>query len=496
MKPFKGTFLFSFSVILFSIHCFGIREDEYGKKYMTLYMGIQHQEVLAHLPPGAEFLGDFRSVVEGKLDRERNTLVFVPKKPGLGTLTIHDRKGKKLFEYRIEVRVSDLTRVVREVRGLLKDIEGITIKIVNKKVIIDGKVLMPRDMNRIYGVMNQYNKLVDSLVEISPIAQKKIAEIIERHINNPDVEVRAVNGKFILKGVVNSQGEKKSAATIAETYVPVPFFGAAEKAEVIKKKAGKLVINMLNVRAAPKPPPKKIIQLVVHYVQMSKSYFKNSFFRWAPSLQDNTDVKFTKDTRQNSDGIVAEISGIISGLLPKLNTAKRHGYARVLESTSVTTKDGQPGVINSGTKVPYVARTPSGDGAGIILSTQFENVGINSSITPNILNQRSDLIELNMKFTVSSLLENTANGPKIAQNTVQTILNVRGGQSAAIGGLIRNSSKTQYNPDNNPDALFNLYSGKEFDREKTQFVVFVTPFIKASASAGAEKIKQKFRLRE
>ena len=189
----------------------------YGKKYLTLYMGIQHQEVLSHLPPGSEFLGDFRSIVEGKLDRERKTLVFVPKKPGLGTLTVHDRKGKKLFEYRVEVRVSDLTRVVREVRGLLKDIEGISIKIVNKKVIIDGKVLMPRDLNRIYGVMNQYDKLVDSLVEINPIAQKKIAEIIERHINNPDVEVRAVNGKFILKGIVNSVGEKANSEKIART---------------------------------------------------------------------------------------------------------------------------------------------------------------------------------------------------------------------------------------------------------------------------------------
>ena len=495
MKPYKRIFLFSSFVFLFSIPCFGIEKDEYGKKYLSLYMGIQHQEVLAHLPPGAEFLGDFRSVVEGQLDRERKTLVFVPKKPGIGTLTIHDRKGKKLFEYRVEVRVSDLTRVVREVRGLLKDIEGITIKIVNKKVIIDGKVLMPRDLNRIYGVMNQYDKLVDSLVEINPIAQKKIAEIIERHINNPDVEVRAVNGKFILKGIVNSPSEKTNAEKIARTYVPVPFFGAAEKAEIIKKKNDDLIINMLNIRAKPPAPPKKIIQLVVHYVQMSKRYLKSSSFRWSPSLKDNTDIGFTKDTRKNSDGIVAEISGVISNLLPKLNSAKEHGYARVLESTSVTTTEGKPGLVSSGTKIPYVVSVPTGNG-GAAWNTQFENVGINSKITPTIISQRSDLIQLSMEFSVSSILEDTAQGPKIAQNKVQTIVNVRGGQSAAIGGLIRNISGTAYNPDSDEDALFNLYSGKRFRRDKAQFVVFVTPFIKASASAGSEKIKQKFRLRE
>ena len=131
---------------------------------------------------------------------------------------------------------------------------------------------------------------------------------------------------------------------------------------------------MLNVRASPAPPPKKIIQLVVHYVQMSKRYLKNSSFRWAPSLKDNTNVGFTKDTRRNSDGIVAEISGVITGLLPKLNAAKEHGYARILESTSVTTKDGKPGIISSGSKIPYAARTPSGDGTGVIVSTQFKDL--------------------------------------------------------------------------------------------------------------------------
>ena len=491
MKAYKSTFVFTLFFFFSSIPCFALEENEYGKKYLTLYMGIQHQEVLSHLPPGSEFLGDFRSIVEGKLDRETKTLVFVPKQPGLATLTIHDRKGKKLFEYRIEVRKSDLTRVVREVRGLLSDIEGITIKIVNKKVVIDGKVLMPRDLNRIYGVMKQYDKLVDSLVEINPIAQKKIAEIIERDINNPDVEVRAVNGKFILKGVVNSGQEKQEAYDIAQTYVPVPVFGAAEADGVIKKKADKLVLNMLNVRAQPPPPPPKIIQLVVHYVEMSKKYLKSSSFRWAPAIEDKSDIGFTKDTTKNQNGIIFQLKGIISNLLPKLNTAKEHGYARILESISVTTKDGKQGIIHSGAEIPYTVAVP-----GVGQTTQFKPIGIQSAITPKVVNPRSDIIELDMDFSISSILEESAQGPRLSNNKVKTLVNVRSGQSAAIGGLIHNDSGTSYNPESNPDALFNLYSGKSFRDNKNQFVIFVTPSIKASASVGSEKIKRKFRLRE
>ena len=101
-----------------------------------------------------------------------------------------------------------------------------------------------------------------------------------------------------------------------------------------------------------------------------------------------------------------------------------------------------------------------------------------------------------MQFRVSSLIGQTDQGPQTASNFVKTIVDVRSGQSAAIGGLIENTTGTEFNPDSNPDALFNLYSAKDFRRNKSQFVVFVTPIIKPSASAGSEKIKRKFRLRE
>ena len=360
-------------------------------------------------------------------------------------------------------------------------------------MIIDGKVLLPRDLNRIYGVIKQYDNLVASLVEINPIAQKKIAEIIERDINNPDIEVRAVNGKFILKGVANSKAEKEKAVIIAKTYVPAPVINEAEQQGIIKKRKEDVVIDLLTVRAPPSSPPPKIIQLVVHYVELSKKYLRSSAFQWAPALTDTTSVTFEKDTTSGSDGIITQISGVIDNLLPRLNSAKQHGMARILKSTSVTTKDGQQGVVSATQEIPFIIRQPGNIGAAI---TEKSEVGVKAAITPTIINPRSDIIQLKMEFEVSNVLGVTANGPQVARNSVNTMVDVRSGQSAAIGGLIGTDSGTEYNPDANPDALFNLYSAKDFRRNKNQFVVFVTPIIKSSASAGSEKIKRKFRLRE
>ena len=466
---------------------------EYGKKFLPLYLGISHQEVLSHLPPGAEFYGDYKGVVKAQVDRETKTLRFSPVRPGLATLSVHDRKGIKLFEYRLDVRKTQLTKVVREVRGLLSDIEGISIKIVNNKVVIDGMVLLPKDLNRIYGVIGQFNGQVASLVEINPFAQQKIAEIIERDINNPDIEVRAVNGKFILQGVANSEPERARAEIIAKTYVPPPVINAAEAANVVKKRKELVVINLLQVRPPQANPPAKIIQLIVHYVELSKKYLRSSSFRWAPGLQDETNIRFQQDGRSNNSGIVTEITGVVNNLLPQLNWAKQHGFARILKSTSVVVQNNKKGVIVSETRVPFLVRQPNNGGN----TTQFARVGVNSEITPRVTNPRSDMIELGMLFKVSTLTgaSGTA-GPQIANNEVRTTVSVRSGQSAAVGGLITNDALTEFNKDPSDGAIINLYSSKDFQKNRSQFVVFVTPIIKSSASAGSEKIKRKFRLRE
>ncbi len=494
MKRFNSFIAFTLSLLL-ALPALA-QDQPVGKKYITLYIGAKHREVLSFLPPGAEFNGNHKGFVKVQLDRERKILDFEPLKEGVKTLTMHDRKGEKLFEYRIDVRKTELTKVVREVRGLLHDIEGISVKIVNNKVIVDGQVLMAQDLNRIYGVIKQFEGQVASLVEINPIAQKKIAEVIEREINNPDIEVRAINGKFILKGIANSPDEKAKAEIIAKTYMPPPIINEAEAQGVVKKPKGHVVLNLLTIRAGPAPPPEKIIQLVVHYVELSKKYLRSTSFKWALSLQDNTNEKFTQDSRANNDGIVTEISGIINNLLPKLNSAKQHGNARILKSTSVTTKNKEVGKITSNIKIPYIVRQPGSNGQIGVNTPASADVGITSAITPTIINPRSDVIELKMNFQMSTLIGNTQAGPQTAVNTVETTVNVRSGQSAAIGGLISSDSGTEYHPDQDPNALFNLYAAKDFRRNKNQFVVFVTPIIKPSASAGSEKIKRKFRLRE
>ncbi len=469
------------------------QEKKSDKKFISLTVGLSSDEKLPYMPDKPQFTGDYKKFTKLSVAKDLKILRFDPTAEGVATLNVLDDRGRKVAEYVITVKKSKLENVVREIRALLGEIEGISIKIINNRVMVDGEILLPRDMNRITSVVSQYGELASSIVTLSPIAQKKIAEIIEKDINNPEITVRAVNSKFILEGLASSKEEKDRAEIIAKTYVPDYIVGAAEKSGDLKIQRSIPVLNLIEMKPAGEAPPKKMIQLVVHYVELQKDYTRAFRFQFTPSLEDQTKIDFQSGSRSPS-GFISSISGIVSNLLPKLNWAKEHGHARILQTASVVVQEGQPGKIMSVTKIPYQTIGAQGQS-----QTNFEDAGIITDITPTIQNANSDSISMSVSFKLKSLLGMSTAGPLISDNTIQTAVSVRSTQSAAIGGLVSNSSGTDYNklPKNVTDnPLISLYTSKSFRRNQSQFVVFITPVIKNSASAGSEKIKAKFRLRE
>lgn len=460
--------------------------------YLNLSIGVYDDEKLENMPAEFDLAGTFRKITKVQWNPKDKTLRFYPHTQGIGTLVIKNQKtGEILAEYTIDVKKTDLQKVAREMQALLQGIEGIQVKTMNNKIVVDGQILLPSDMKRIHSVVKQYGNQATSLVVLSPVATNKIAQFIEKKIANPEIRVNAVNGKFILEGFANSKEEKDKAEIVAKMYVPdVVVDEAVADKKVLERKVD-VVINLIALRPPPEGEPSKIVQLVVHYVELQKDYSKSFRFQWMPDIDDSSGIQFTSGGA-NQGGIGTTISGTIRNLLPKLNWAKQHGFARVLQSSSVIVEDTKQGVINSITRLPYQVVNAQGQP-----STNFEETGIRTNITPQIMGARSDSVKLALNFAVKSLLSYSDQGPLTASREIQTVLHVRSGQSAAVGGLISNDSGTNFNklPANaSTNPIISLYASKDFRRNQSQFVVFVTPLIKSSASAGSDKIKKKFRL--
>jgi len=468
-----------------------------SKQTVALTLGLTDERSVSNMP---ENIGDDlnynRNVVKISIAKDLKIIRFEPIAVGSTNFILRNDKGKKIIEYSIVVRKSNLNKVAAEIKSLLGDIEGIDIKIVNNKVVIDGEILLPKDMSRIYNVVAQFSDVASSIVTMSPLAQKKISELIEKDIGNPEIHVRAVNEKFILEGVAGSENEKTKAEIIAKTYVPDVVVDAAESAGIVKKRKIDSVINLLSVKPGPEPQPGKTIKLVIHYVELQKDYTKAFRFQWTPSLaNDATQVQFSNGDSSSggASGVISSITGTVNNLLPKLNWAKSHGHARILKSSSIIVQDGNPGIINSGSKEPYTVQSPYGQ-----ITTQFVDTGLKSKITPSIINQKSDSVSLVVEFSLTTLVSQSSKGPETSMNEIQTKVTVRSGQSAAIGGLVGNTSGMAYNrlPAGVDNPIISLYASKQFQQNQSQFVVFITPIIMNSASEGSEAVKKKFRLKE
>lgn len=460
------------------------------KEYLNLSVGLTYDERNLPLPKDISVEGTFRKFVTIEWNAEKRILRFNPKSPGVGTLIVkHPATGTILLDYTLDVRHSNLQKTAREIQALLENVEGIQIKILNNKIVVDGEVLVPSDIKRIHAVVKQFLPHATSLVIVSPAAQIKIAQLIERKIGNPEIRVTPINGKYILEGYANSRDDKDRAEILAKLYMPDVAVDEAVADKKILVPRTDVVVNLIAVRPSPEAEPNKIIQLTVHYVELQKDYTKAFRFQFLPDLGDGSTLEFSQGSRAPS-GLTATLTGTVSNLLPRLNAVTQAGYARVLQGATVIVEEGKPGLINSTTRLPYQVVNAQGQP-----STNFEEAGLRTNITPTLMGPRSDTIKLSLSFAVKSLLSYTNQGPLISNHEIQTNLYIRSGQSAAIGGLISHDNGTNYNKlpagaSTNP--IVSLYASKDFRRNKSQFVVFVTPVIKSSASLGAEKIKRKF----
>ena len=443
--------------------------------------------------------GNYKSYSKAIHRKDRNDIFFTPTRNGSAIMIIKNEKNQILKRISLSIQKDNLHKIAAELRDLLVTVDGIQIKIYNKKVIIDGQVMLPIEMDRVNKIVADYDpRLVKSFVSYSPAAQKKIAELIESEIGYPELTVRYAYNRFLLEGCVNSMDEKERAINISDLYTQFEVTsvgkGAARRGNV------KLIKDDINVpcpsvinKEKEKSEEKKVaklIQIVVHFVEMGKTFNKGFFFQWTPAIGDQgTQVIGAFGNNPDlAQGITAHVSATVSNLFPKLNWAKSFNFARLLHNSSILVENKQPGFIQSTVEVSQQRVVAVGS------DSKMPSAGITTTVKPEIIGPRENIIQMDLSINVYAPADG---GTK--NNTINTWVNVRDGASAAIGGLTSSFLIRDYN--NKPNGvegipILDLHSSKNYNTKKTQFVIFITPIIKSSASVGVERIKEKFRLEE
>ncbi|CDX51650.1 conserved exported hypothetical protein [Mesorhizobium plurifarium] len=158
--------------------------------------------------------------------------------------------------------------------------------------------------------------------------------------------------------------------------------------------------------------------------------------------------------------------------------AKEH-VASVLAEPNLTAMSGESANFLAGGEFPI----PVVQGSGQV-SVEFRHFGIGLEFVPTVLN--NELINIRVKSEVSELSTQGAvqisgiSVPAVSTRRADTAVELGSGQSFAIGGLIRRNVNTDIRSFpwlGDVPILGALFRSSSFQKEETELVIIVTPYI-------------------
>lgn len=206
----------------------------------------------------------------------------------------------------------------------------------------------------------------------------------------------------------------------------------------------------------------------------------------------------------DEDGVVLGPGNLLSGLLSNTNpfaalitrvidsnikvdliieALEAKGVVRTLAEPNLTTLSGELASFNAGGEVPI--RTLNDDGE---ISIEYKQFGVNLLFTPVVLND--DKINIRLAPEVSDLTGfTTAGDPIFTNRKLSTVVELRDGQSFAVGGLL--SSKNTKLQRQVPwlgqvPIVGTLFRNSSNQKEETELVVIVTPRIVRPVKPGEQ----------
>lgn len=482
-------------VLLLSLNFYAWAQDSEPEE-VEVVLGIDKVLKLNFVPNTQLQIGD-KSKIFVQVIPQKKEITIKGKKTGKSSLKIRTTTGDIKGDYIITVSTNEKAKTVKELKQFLGEIEGLEIGLMGDTVYVGGNLVVPKDIGKIVTVLEKYPDVM-KLIELSEHTQRVIAKKMQEEIHRnglTNINVRIVNGSFLLEGVTDKAQGDQLALDIAKLYLPDKLQSLSSQYVDKVKREPLISLITVNTKQKPEPPPKQL-KITAQFVEISKGYNSAFGIRWTPVISgDGGSINIGKtvsgEVTTRSSGT---LTGTISNLFPKLNSAKAAGYARVVQSGMVVVKENVKAVLDKNQKFPF--------SVGGTENAQAATADIGFSFTTKAAILQKENVSLEVGLNVGLPGEKQENGsPTSIKNKISTTLVVKNKESAAIGGIVINSENVDYDKipgvtlDEQSQFLFRFVRQKDYSSAKSQFVVFVTPEILENASKGTEEIRRKFRKR-
>lgn len=261
--------------------------------------------------------------------------------------------------------------------------------------------------------------------------------------------------RVVLTGSVRSQDDLQRAVAVA-----IQFAGSADNVASVLKVAGpQQVMLKVTVAEVSREVAKQFginLSGSVNIGGLTTSLVSNQPLGGASGLSTN-----------NGISIGGNIGGV--SLQASLKALEERDAIRTLAEPTLTAMSGQPAEFLAGGQFPVETRGDNG-----AVTTIYKDYGAKLNFTPTV---KSDgIIGLLVDTSVS---EPTGNGA-LQERRAKTTVELRSGQTLAIGGLIQDRLRHQINQFPglaNIPILGALFRSRDYIRDQTELVILVTPYL-------------------
>lgn len=289
------------------------------------------------------------------------------------------------------------------------------------------------------------------------------------------IDVTPMNGMVLLSGTVASPSEVEEASRLVQSFVG--------KDQVVVNKLKTAMPVQVNLQVKFAEVSRDLVKELGTNIESlgTNDGFTFGIGRGRDIIND--DGQFVRPETGTSVALAGKLLGIdVNAMIDALET---DGFATTLAEPNLTALSGETATFLAGGEFPIAVS--DGDGG---ISIEFKEYGVGLAFTPTVLDGKR--ISLRVRPEVSELSEAGAirlsgtSIPGIITRRAETTVELGSGQSFMIGGLMRN--RTNSSTDKTPllgnlPVIGALFKSDRFQRNETELVIIVTPYLVKPVSA-------------
>jgi len=410
----------------------------------------------------------------------------------LAHITVPVNKSKNL---KLSVPFSDATVAAPAIADI--------IPITDRQIQVLG-----RDIGRTNIMFYDQNKQLIGVVDVSvTVDTQALAQEIRTAVRAPGVRVQEVEGNVVLRGGTLDSPTVNDVLSVAP--------GGA--------------INSLETK------PNQQVMVQVRFVEVNRTAIRGLGIRWQGVVNNRVAGVVGQQNKNSSllgdaglypgvpvgagaanrtsamtptvpgaaaSGIVQDAIGLLATASPSatilaqlVNTGRNsldvvvtaleeQGVVRRLAEPNLVALSGEEAMFLAGGEFPVPVAQPGGAGAVPVITVQWKQYGVRLFFVPTVL--RNGIISMRIEPEVSDLdyvnatIISGITIPSILSRRTRTTVELREGQAFGISGLIQTKDRRVI--DQVPwlgsvPVLGALFRSSEFQKEETELVVLITPYL-------------------